>query len=267
VIHRQNAARPRVDHDRRRDLEVLDPLGQDPVDLALERQVDRHVDVVARAGRVEGDHLYLAPRRVDLGLLLADRPAQVVLEARLDAALAEAVGRPVLAVRAPAGGQLRLGDLADVAEQVARQRAVHVLADRLRLDRDARQLEVALLDRVGGLGIGRDAQRHPGEGVGLRAGDLPAEVRRAAADQLGQPPEDDLGPPRQVGRQDGDGERRSVAQHRDAVAVVDEAALSRHRHHAQAIVVGLVAVLGATHDLELEQASRQRQRAERAADA
>ena len=124
-----------------------------------------------------------------------------------------------------------------------------------------------LLDRVGGLGVGRDAQRHARERIGARPRDQAAEVGRAAADQLGQAAEDDLRPPGQVGRQDRDRERRAVAEHREPVAIVDQAALGRDRHDSQAVVVGLVAVLCAAHDLELEQPRAQRQAAERAAEA
>src|SRR5581483_2300902 len=259
VHHREDLAGVRVERDRRGDLELVELLRQDPVDLALQRQVDRELDVAPGPWGVEGDDADLASGRVDLGLLLARYAAQLGLERRLDAVLADAVERRVRAVRAARGFELVLGDLAQVAEDVAGEGAIRVLPQRLGRDDHAGQLEVALLDRLGRGRVGRLLQRNGGERVAAPPCDRAGERLGAAADQLREPPVDDLRPAGQVGRQDGHRERRPVAHHRDAVAVVDQPPLGRHGDDTQPVVVGFDALGGALEDLELKQPRTERE--------
>lgn len=218
-----------IGHDSRGDLELADPLGQDAVHLALERQVDGQHDVRSRARRDDAEEPDLAAGRVDLDPPLPARAAELRLELRLDPGLADPIERRVRAGWTAGGPELRLGDRADVAEQVARQRSVDVLPPRLRLDGHAGQLRVALLDRLGHRRIGGVQERHAREGIVLPGGDGPGELRRAAAGQLGQPPVHRLRAARQVGRRRRDGENRPVPDQGDPVAVVDQAARGRER--------------------------------------
>ena len=163
---RQDLAIAGVERDRAGRFEAGQLLAQQAGDLALERQVERQQEVLARPGAVDPQHPQLAAGRVDLGALLTGPAAQLGLAHQLDAHLADLVVGRVVAVRVVLELGVLVGvDPADHAEHVAGQPAVDVLADRLDEHLDAGQLEVALLDRVGEPGVDAGADRDRRERV------------------------------------------------------------------------------------------------------
>src|SRR5206468_2603555 len=63
---------------------ALARLGKHPLDLALDRVVDREIDVLARCARLRVDDLERAPERVLDDRLLAARPGQRLVELELE---------------------------------------------------------------------------------------------------------------------------------------------------------------------------------------
>ena len=152
--HREHGAVARVERDDRAAVRVpflvlvgkVDPVLERPLRRPLEADVEREADVVPRLGRPPLDHVaHDAPERVDAELRRARLAAQVGVERRLDARLADLLACPVALLLQP--GELVLRDLADVAEHLRRERAVLVVAQVGADDRDAAELVRALLQR------------------------------------------------------------------------------------------------------------------------
>ena len=104
---------------------------------ALQRDIDREADVVAGLRRPRQRQLALRTAQgVDAKLGDAGRPAQVRVERRLDARLADAVAEHVALL--PHALQLIGRDLVDVAEHLGQQRLGRVRAQVRLLEVDAR---------------------------------------------------------------------------------------------------------------------------------
>ena len=126
----------------------LNPVLERPLGRALEPDVERQADVVARLRRpaLGGPALALwNPHRVDAQLGGPRRAAEIAVECRLDTGLADLLAAAV-ALRLEAL-ELLLVDLAHVAEHLRRQRPVLVVAQVRGHDRDPRELVRALEQR------------------------------------------------------------------------------------------------------------------------
>ena len=236
---------------------VVDALEQRLFGLALQRQRDRGLEVVAglRRCRLELARLGIA-FGVDLDSLHPGPAAQVAVVVVLEPGLPD----DGALLDAGEGAQLELvfRDLADVAELVGGHRPERVGADRDRLLSDAREVVLAL---------GKDRQ-HTRPGVGLdRDGRI--RQRRAPADHerldvLGAHPQQRAQPFVQLqpgparGRQrrghDLDGVGDLVARDRPAFAGEDFPARSGDRQVAHALGFGLRDVVFAGQHLQVPEA-------------
>src|SRR5262249_46824476 len=107
-------------------------------------------------------------------------PAQVGVVRGLEARLADAVARPEPALLAPV--ELRLRDLADVAEELRGQHPARVLARVGLDDLDAREVAMGLLEEVDEPLVHADAQDHRGDRISTMQLDLMRDARERDAE-------------------------------------------------------------------------------------
>ena len=137
-----------------------------------------------------------AAERVDADLRLARLAAEVLVELRLDAGLPHLVAG---AVELRPAVELRLRDLADVAEHLCRERLVRVVPQVRLLDLDARELGLVLVEVRDLVLPDRRLHRDRVERVGDPLVHLLREPRRRDLEDPGEPLDDVVAPlPRQV---------------------------------------------------------------------
>ena len=154
----------------------------------LHLEVEGEHEVVARHRQLRrslGERRDAAAGGVHDHELRAVLAAQHVLVAALDAAASDQVAGPVTRRRERV--ELAVVDLAGVAEQVGRERAVRVAAQRLDLDVDPGQLVARLLDR-GAHDERRVASEHRRLPGAVRLRDQAMHLGRVPLDQRRHPP-------------------------------------------------------------------------------
>ena len=171
----------------RRPLAVLvrerDPVLERSLGGALERDVDREADRVARLRDLRHEQLALRPaERVDAELGQAVLPAQDLVERGFDTGLADPVTGDVALL--PHVLQLLGGDLADVAEPLREQLLGGIRAEVRLLEVDARELALVLVEVVHDLGRDRNLQRDRRQRVVLVRPDLLAELPERDVEDL-----------------------------------------------------------------------------------
>ena len=241
---REDGAVARVDGDRRTAVRVpvlvldraLDPERERLLGRALEVDVDRQPDVVARRRELLRLDRALRPaERVDADLRCAGRAAQVGVEGRLDPRLADLVAGAVVVDRVLLL-QLLLRDLADVAEDLGGERLALVVAQVGVDDLDPRELRPVLLEVL-----------HARLADGRLDDDRRQRVAPARLDRLRDVRDRDLQQPRQalhhavtallghVGRPELHRRAGHVRDDRPAVAVDDRAARRLHPQRAHLV--------------------------------
>ena len=251
--HRENLAGLRVHHEEHAALQAgrahapLERRGGFLLDRPVDRQRERRPGH-GLLGRPQ--HLDVAAGRVALDELLPVRAAQLRLERRLDAGLADqVVGQVALRLQAGEGAAV---DGPGVAEDVREQRAVRVFASRLDVDVDAGEV-------VDGLGDdARDVLGHvlrDAHGVEARTRRRVERRQDHRRIQLEQGPKAlrDLGAAaeREVGGHDLHGPRRDVAHEQPALAVVDQPTRRRDRLRDRPVRLGPRGVHLPALDLEV----------------
>ena len=212
---------------------------------ALHGQVERQPDRVAPPRRdLRLDRARRPSTRVDGQLCRAGGAAQVLVVARLDACLSDHV--PELVALAPFRLQLRLRDLADVAEHVRGERLVRVLAQVALAEADAREVELVLREIAHLVVVDAAPDDHRRERVAGVLTDAPVDLLEVDAGDRGEMFE--LVEPgvlvlRQVGRPELDARAERVLDEHAAVAIEDQPALRVDRQLAHAVVVRLGEVL------------------------
>ena len=145
-----------------------------------------------------------------------------------------------------------------MGEQLAADGAglVHVLADRLDLDQDTRQLLLLLADHQRGMAVDAPGDRHQVERRSSERSQPRAERGAVDPGELGDPPEHPRPlPVGQVGRPDAHGPRRDAHREGPARAIEDEAPWRRDGDLHRAVGGRAARVRLAIDDLELEEAS------------
>jgi len=240
--HDEDLAVARVEGDDRARRVAEGPLGH-LLQVAVERERQG-------AARYVGDLLedpHAPAEGVDLHLLPAGNTAQVPVPGLLEARLADEVARPVAARTVP---QFRLAHLADVPEEVARERAEGVVAAGPHLDGDARQLELMRLERDHTTPV-EVAPQHDALVRGALGRCMQHLVHRALGlvEVRGDVPQHAAAIVRVFGHED-DVERGPVVDQDLAVPVVDDAPGGGDADQPDAVVLRERAHLGSMHDLE-----------------
>ena len=152
-------------------------------------------------------------------------------------------------------------DAPDVANHMAGQLAIRIVAKQARLDLHARKAK-ALRGKTRHLGIGQAVANGQGLEVFGLAHQLleTAPVARADLYQLGQGVDGGLQRPRFGGR---DLQRvgRIVARQHDAIAVFDQTPVGHDGHDGGAVALGLGAQIVVAPDLQVHQAAQQQKKA------
>src|SRR5438034_1277905 len=225
------------------------PKGMPPVEVTVEGECERP----ARAVRLLLQHPDAAAERIHLHLLVTGVAAQVLVEALLEARLADQVAAHVVAVVLR---ELALAHLADVAEEMRGERPGRIVAFRCDPQRDTGQVELVCLERDHSLPVDVAAEHDALVVLAVAAGGAYplVEPRLLLAEIPGKGPQD-LAPAftRILGHED-DVERGAVVDQDLAVAVVDDAPRRRHAHQPDAVLLGVVAHLCTAFDLEVPQA-------------
>src|SRR5205823_4220639 len=207
----------------------------------------------ARAVRLLLQHPDAAAERIHLHLLVTGVAAQVLVEALLEARLADQVAAHVVAVVLR---ELALAHLADVAEEMRGERPERIVAFRRDPQRDTGQVELVRLERDHSLPVDVAAEHDALVVLAVASGGAYplVEPRLLLAEVPGKGPQD-LAPAltRILGHED-DVERGAVVDQDLAVAVVDDAPRRRHAHQPDAVLLGVVAHLCTAFDLEVPQA-------------
>ena len=219
--------------------------------VLLQIAVDGQDEVVARDVGDLLEDTHAAAERVDLDLLPARLAAQLLVPRLLEVRLADQIAPPDVRIRRPR--ELVLAHLADVAEEVRRQRTVRIVAPRPDAQRHAGQLELVGLERhhAGPVEVAahhdalvRRALRRRAEPLGdgilglVEVRGQRAQHRRPVARVLGN---------------EHDVEGGAVVDQQLAVAVVDHAARRRHADQADAVVLRERPHLGPLHHLQRDQ--------------
>ena len=246
----EHLARLRIHDDRRR--RVGADGGKLLIDGAfggdLDRRIDREDEVVARDRLFRAEVVHGLARNIDLDLPAAVRAAHRLVVDALQAKLADDVAR-LVAFRL-ALFQLLVADLADVTEDMRPPRLVDVIADRLRLDHDARVLVALFLDDR--IDLRADVLL---DAYGIEADmrvDLLVDLFRRHMKEHGQSLDDILGN-RTRQWQERHGEARAVHDEGRAVAVEEIAARRDARDDADAVAVRKARIIVAVVDLEIDE--------------
>ena len=234
---------------------VLDPVSERPLGRALEADVERQADVVARLRRpaLGGPALALwNPHRVDPQLGRPCLAAEIGVERRLDTGLADLLAAAV-ALRLEAL-QLLLVDLADVPEHLRRQRPVLVVAQVRGHDRDPRELVRALEQRHDLVLVDGRLDEDRRQRVVLALLERSGQPGQRHAQHLREPLQHRVPPLLgQVGGPDLHRRAGHVGDDRVAGAVEDRAARRLERNDAQLVVLRRVQIAVAGEHLERPQ--------------
>ena len=259
--HRANGAVARVERDDRAAADVVllvvlrerDALADRALGGALELDVEREPH--RRAGPCVAPDLerpLRAAERVDADLGRARDAAQVPVERRLDAGLADLVAAPVVGLQPLLRLQLRRRDLADVAEHLRGERLVRVVAQVRLLDLHARELGRVLLQVVDLVVVhGRlDGDRR--QRVDAPVVDLAREARRRHVEHGGEALDHPVAPCllRHVADPQLHRRARDVADDHPALAVEDRAARRLDPDRPQLVVLGRLQVALAREHLQ-----------------
>ena len=243
--HREHFARARIqEHRRAGEVVGLERLFERPLQI----EIDRDLQALPLDGRGLAQDLDFAAVAGDDHVLLTVAAHQARVVDALDARLADdRAGRQILKL---GPRELRLGDLAHVAEQMRRQRPGQVRPRRLELHLRFGQLQRARFHRrdlaFGGV---LDDDDRTEERVAPAALNDVADVGRFHADGLGQA----LDGRRQIGAafpQDGNRGGRAVVHEQPSVAIVNGAARRPERNGADVVVVRHLAIAPVRHHLE-----------------
>ena len=246
--HREHLAAAWVERDDR-----TVGLAEGAVGGFLEVTVEGERERPAGAVRLLLQHPDAAAERIHLHLLVTGVAAQVLVEALLEARLADQVAAHVVAVVLR---ELALAHLADVAEEMRGERPERIVAFRRDPQRDAGQVELVRLERDHPLPVDVSPEHDALVALAVAPGAVypRVEPRLLLAEISGERLQD-LAPAltRVLGHED-DVERGAVVDQDLAVAVVDDTPRRRHAHQPDAVLLGVVAHLRTALDLEVPEA-------------
>ena len=247
-----------VDHHHRTGLMVLQPLGGEA--LQVEIDGEERVRSGLAFGAVELAHD--AADGIDLDLDGAGAATQVVLERALHALLAEADGGE-LQQRIVAAGEVLVRDAAGIADDVAHQLALGIVARLAEIDEHARQVGGVELEPRHFLPAEILAHHH-GLGVAVAAQLAQQAVALGLADieDLVEPLDHDLGAAAAIRRHHG-AEVVAVDGERLAGAVEDQPARRRQQAEVDAVLLGQRGEALGVEDLQLVEPTGQRRQQHR----
>ncbi|EWS55907.1 hypothetical protein X551_01244 [Methylibium sp. T29] len=255
----QHLAGARVDRDQR-----AAPVAEQLLDHRLQLDVDRQPHRVARRRRAGPQAPHRAARGAGLDLLEAGDAVQLGLVLLLDAELADVVGALVVGRIVGLVDRVLLGlvDAADVAQHMAAELAIGVVAEQPRLDVDPGEAETLRGETRHLLVAELGADRQGLEALGVVHHALEAAtVARRDVDHFLQRIDGAL----QVvdlRRRELQRVGRVVVRQHDAVAVEDQAAVRRDRQYRDAVALGARGQLVVPQHLQRDQARRHQPEAE-----
>ncbi len=248
----QHVAVARIQDDHRAGLARHRLLG----DL-LDPAIDGGDDLGSRIRLLAAHHLHRPAHGVDLDPLAPVPATQVLVQESLQARLPDHVPAAVAPLL-----HLLVAHLADVTQQVGRERAGGIHALRLDLHDHARQLELALLHLGDVLEREPPPHAHRTDRVGRHALQRLHEVADRHLQEDGQARHHRVAV-LHLPRDQGEGERRAVVHQRQAVAVEEDAAGRRHRAHPDAVLLRQLLHAAAFEHLEVPELADQADEADR----
>ena len=223
----------------------------------LDPAIDGGDDLGPRVGLLAPHHLHRPTQGVDLDPLASVPAAQVLVQEPLQARLPDHVPAAV-----PPLLHLLVAHLADVAEQVGRERAGGIHALGLDLHDHAGQLELALLHLGHVLERETPPHAHRTDRVSRHALQRVHEVADRHLQENGQACHHRVAV-LHLPRDQGEGERGAVVHQRQAVAVEEDAAGRRHGPDPDAVLLRQLLHTAAFEHLEVPELADQADEADR----